>query len=175
MPDFEVRKEAARILGILGDARALEELLYVPLSEAYSFTQIGSLPDRFSQQVINAASAAAVKIGAQHFDQLLALLRKRKVAPFAAKALGWVGDRRAVPHLVLALKGNDEVLSECAAEALGELKDTASIEALIDTLSRNKNVAVAAGKALQHITGHLELGWGQESEWRIWWERNRPT
>jgi HEAT repeat protein len=155
---FQVRKEAARILGKHGNPDALEKLLAVPATEMRSFTQIGCQPDRFSREVINAAAAAVVKIGTRHFEQLLALLQHPDIAPFAARALGWIGNRQAVPYLVEALEDSNEFLFEAVAEALAELKDPVSVDPLISSLSRGRPMAMAANKALQRITGHRYLG-----------------
>ncbi len=53
----------------------------------------------------------------------------------AARALGKMGDPRAVPGLITCLECSDFYVRECAAEALGQLKDHSSIPALMQLLA----------------------------------------
>jgi len=52
----------------------------------------------------------------------------------AAKALGRVGDTRAVTPLIAALKDSDCCVRDAAAAALGELKDRRAVVPLIEAL-----------------------------------------
>jgi len=73
---------------------------------------------------------------------LLAALRQRRprdpgagveenaVARNAARALGKLGDRGAIPELLAALEDEDDGLREAAARALGELEATEAVAAL---------------------------------------------
>lgn len=52
----------------------------------------------------------------------------------AARALGKMGDPRAVPGLITCLECGDFYVRECAAEALGQLKDSSCVPDLIRLL-----------------------------------------
>ncbi|MDP7265201.1 MAG: HEAT repeat domain-containing protein, partial [Candidatus Thermoplasmatota archaeon] len=58
--------------------------------------------------------------------------------PAAAKALGKIGDERAVKPLVKLLEDDNEYIRESAAEALGKIGDIRSVEPLIGMLSKEK-------------------------------------
>lgn len=53
----------------------------------------------------------------------------------AARALGKMGDPRAVPGLIICLECRDFYVRESAAEALGQLQDSASVPALMQRLA----------------------------------------
>jgi phycocyanobilin lyase alpha subunit len=53
----------------------------------------------------------------------------------AARALGKLGDRRAVPGLIQCLHCDDFYVREAAAQSLGMLGDTACVPALLDLLA----------------------------------------
>lgn len=53
----------------------------------------------------------------------------------AARALGKMGDPRAVPGLTICLECSDFYVRECAAEALGQLKDNSCVPDLMKLLA----------------------------------------
>ncbi len=53
----------------------------------------------------------------------------------AARALGKMGDSRAVPGLIACLECSDFYVRECAAEALGQLKDNSCVPDLVKLLA----------------------------------------
>jgi len=53
----------------------------------------------------------------------------------AARALGKMGDPRAVPGLITCLECSDFYVRECAAEALGQLKDISCVPDLVRLLA----------------------------------------
>lgn len=53
----------------------------------------------------------------------------------AARALGKMGNRRAVPGLITCLECSDFYVRECAAEALGQLKDNSCVPDLMKLLA----------------------------------------
>ena len=72
----------------------------------------------------------------------------------AAKALGEIGDPRAVEALIEALNGNSNVVVQSAAWALGEIGDPIAVEALIPLLgvdSFYKEIREAAVEAIIKI------------------------
>ena len=72
----------------------------------------------------------------------------------AAKALGAIGDARAVEPLIAALKDENKYVSQAAAKALGKIKDPRPVEPLIAALKDQYSWArAAAAEALGR------LGW----------------
>lgn len=121
--DRGVRQSLVRGLGRLGDDRALPVL-------------VGSLHDRDMQVCQEAAYALARFNSPAAYEALLAALTRRhtredwQIRRFAAQALGKLGDRRAVPALVAALRDESDLVRPTAAEALGELGDRQAVTAL---------------------------------------------
>jgi len=103
-------KAAAEILGRLRDPRAVD-----PLIAAMNDTMLGANGGEYDGAAVDAAASALVNIGAPAFDPLVKVLvssppwlegatwmasfRAYRVRRAAAKALGKLGDRRAVTHL----------------------------------------------------------------------------
>lgn len=73
----------------------------------------------------------------------------------AARALGKLGDRRAVPGLISCLECSDFYVREAAAQSLGMLGDSASIPALMQLLSGGLATAVLVA-GLPHLTQPYE-------------------
>lgn len=144
----DIRRVAAEALGQIGDTLAVGPLIL-------------ALRDNNSE-VRWAAAEALGKIG-PHWPQSEAA--KRLVPDFiaalqdedssvseAAKALGQIGDVRAVDPLIMALRDEDPDVRESAAEALGKIGDVRSVEPLITALRDEKGyVCGAVGKALRQI------------------------
>ena len=105
--DMHVREAAAGALGHLGDPRAVDSLAAI-------------LCDT---DVLDAAFSALVTIGAPCVPALVATLKDDKfsVRTDAAKALGQIGDARAVEPLIATLRDSKEPVREAAAEALDRL------------------------------------------------------
>lgn len=132
--DENVRIEAARALGNLGDARAVE-----PLSEALCDSD-------FHVQLI--AAEALVKMHAV-VTLIEALGTGHSGVPYAAEALGELKDARAVAPLIKALKDSQRLVRDAAAHALGKLGDALAVEPLINALEDNEwSVRYAAARAL---------------------------
>lgn len=155
--DKYVRKAAARALGEIGDARAVEPLF-------------AALKDSDIDVRINAAEALG-KIGAPAVELLIAALKNDdwKVRCAAAKALGKIGDARAVEPLVAALDDSDRDVRAEAIWALGEIGDARAVEPLIVALedvgkrSFLVNNRHLAAKALD------KLGWKPEQHKSAAW------
>jgi len=73
----------------------------------------------------------------------------------AARALGKMGDPRAVSGLITCLECSDFYVRECAAEALGQLKDHSSIPALMQLLTGGVAKAVQTS-GRPHLTEPYE-------------------
>jgi HEAT repeat protein len=148
--DWTVRDNAAKALGEIGDARAVqplmetlnswEDLKFVP------FSNIGSL-------AVEASAAEALgKIGKPAVEPLIEVLKvaKKHIRKGAALALGKIGDERAVEPLIEALRDEELGVRMDAAEALGKIGEPA-VELLIQALKDEDsdvryNAAVALGK-----------------------------
>jgi HEAT repeat protein len=73
----------------------------------------------------------------------------KEVGRIAAEGLGRQGDRRAVPHLIAAIRESYPLLRESAILALGQLADRRAIPALQDVLQdTNQQVRQSAEVAL---------------------------
>jgi hypothetical protein len=130
------RKEAAEELGNFGDRLAVEALraalndesLLTRQAAAASLAKVGWAPPCSTAGAAFWAAtgdwAECVRIGAPAVEPLILVLKgdfpkDRRAA--AAKALGEIGDKRAVPGLEAALHSSYYRLREAAAEALGRL------------------------------------------------------
>jgi HEAT repeat protein len=141
----KVRVGAARALGELGYvAPSVEEEQVRVLLEAVRNTQ------SYDRETMRTLEQNIVKLGFPAVIPLIAALQdeKRKVRSFAAKALGYMGDTRAVEPLITILQNDWEVRSS-AALALGSLKDMRAAEVLIAALQdKNSEVRLYAALAL---------------------------
>lgn len=70
----------------------------------------------------------------------------------AARALGSLGDARAVDPLVNALENEDFLVQRSASEALGEFRDLRAVDPLIKTLGNEDSyIQTGAANALARI------------------------
>lgn len=121
-PDPDLRPAVARSLGVLGDLRAVPELLAALEADLDPETRI-------------AAAHALGHLGDHRcVDGLLAKLADRNEDPrvrgMAAEALTGVQERRAVPFLIAALDDPSVEVRFWAAFALGQFGDPAALGAL---------------------------------------------
>jgi HEAT repeat protein len=158
--DPQIRAAAAEALGELRNANAVPALISA-LSDAqlevrvHAVSSLGQLRQRQAvapllkllddkeQIVVLAAVEALGDLGDPLATKpLIPLLRHEHVLSQAfrslpartARALGQIGDRRAVPALIESLKGpSDDVIAE-AAEALGKIGDARAADPLLNTL-----------------------------------------
>jgi HEAT repeat protein len=138
----QVRSNAARVLGDIGDVRAVGPL-------------IAGLSDR-NEGVRIAARDALVEIGASAVQPLIEVLRGSRewevyLCGLAAQALTLIGSP-AVEPLIAALDDKDVLVRWTAAEALGKVGDKRAVPSLVAALE-DRDVREAASEAL-----HL-LGW----------------
>lgn len=100
----EVREATTRALGQLGDARAVKPL-------------INQLRDWRSDRLCNAARDALVQIGNPAVDALISVLGEN-IGSHAARALGQIGDDRAIDPLIAFLENPSDYRCDAAREAL---------------------------------------------------------
>jgi len=172
--DSEVRRSAVEVLGRLGDSRAVEPLLAaladssstVRESAAAALGQSGD-PRAVESLIANlgdfgrssdAAVEALVELGDIAVAPLIKALQvpNEKVRASAARALGCLGNSRAIDSLIGALKSGNLLVgsrdvSEAAAWSLGEMGDSRAVPELIDVLENERwtlrdEAAVALGK-----------------------------
>jgi len=144
--DDDVRRDATKALGEMGDSRAVEPLIVVLQEDEDEGVRAG------------AAEALGVLGDIRAVEPLIQTLLEdgdRGVRESAAKALGLIGDNRAVDPLIQVLLGDEEASVRAkAAEALGLIGDNRAVEALTQALEdENSNVRYRAQKALDMILG----------------------
>jgi len=115
-----VKKEAAWILGRIGDPRAVDSLISVLSAEkayvrAEATWALGSIKD----------TRATVALLEAIND------RDPHVRSNAVKALGKIGDSRAVEPLIGIVRGADKFTRLDAVNALGEIRDPRAVEPLL--------------------------------------------
>ena len=135
---------AARLLGQVGDKRAVE-----PLIAALR----GGKGDVSREIALHEAAAQALgAIGdPRAVEPLAAALQAGGVSEIAV-ALGEIGDSRAVPSLIAALETKGFFVMTDAARALGKIGDPRAVEPLISALNDNHgDVRSSAADALGKI------------------------
>lgn len=91
----------------------------------------------------------------------------------AAKKLGDLGDRAAVPHLVDMLDDADWLVRATAIKSLGKLRDRSAIPALIEKLKDPFSfVPLTASRELERLTGQRDLG-EDYAKWSGWYEQHK--
>jgi len=163
------RWESAKVLGKIGDARAVEPLIaalrdstnHVREKAAEALGNIGdvraieplivALQDE-STLVREKAVEALSKIGDERtVKPLIAALHDFALRGEAANALIKIG-KPAVKSLIVTLKDKEWIVRQCAAEALGEIGEASAVEPLIAALKdENEYVRQYAREALERI------------------------
>jgi HEAT repeat protein len=132
--DRAVREAAARALGRIGGARSAEALMRAIQRWGLSSTLIVELtraaPDLFLESVLTQAGpsgatcAAALACGLRRRRQattpLVALVASgsRRERVISCRALGWIGDRSAIPAVTAALEDSEPNVRASAQKAL---------------------------------------------------------
>jgi HEAT repeat protein len=131
--DLIVRLSAAKALGEMKDARAVEPLIAILKDESCGST----------------AANALVKIGRPAVEPLINALKEKKalVRRNAAMALEKMKDASTVEPLITALKDEDPLVRMRAASALGNIKSANATEPLIAAL-KDKNALVRRNAAI---------------------------
>ncbi|MBI3945215.1 MAG: HEAT repeat domain-containing protein [Armatimonadetes bacterium] len=154
--DPKYTPSAAWALGEIGERKALPALLLAlevtPTAPPEAAEAIGKLGDRSAVPALQAAYGrsqwpptqeailgALGRLGGDvAYEQCATVLRGEHGFPVrqaAARALGQMGDRRAVPLLVEKLRDRESPVGQAAAEALGRLGDPQAVPALQACLS----------------------------------------
>ncbi len=140
----DIRSEAAKALELLKDARAVPALIETLKGDP--------------TYVRTKATVALIEIGEPAVAALIPLIMHPddEVGELAAKALGEIGDKRAVEPLIAALKDKTREVRRYAAVALGNLGDARAIEPLKEAENdSNFYVRYNAGSALGKINQKL--------------------
>ncbi|MGD1996106.1 MAG: HEAT repeat domain-containing protein [Anaerolineae bacterium] len=163
-----VKKATAEALGKIGNPRAVEPLLIALRDQSWAIRRAAAEAlDQLDWQPTRDEVGAAywlgkhrwdrcVEVGSPAVEPLIAALRKRerRGRKPAARALGEIGDERAVEPLIDILTSyRYSDVRQAAAQALIEIGAPA-VESLIATLKRNdKDARTAAMAALIEISG----------------------
>ena len=148
--DSYVRGAAAEALGEIGDARAVRPLIAALKDRdvhGWVINALGLIGDARAVKPLIAeidgdgrenVATALGKIGAPAVESLLAVLQdsRKEVRQAASRALGEIGDVRAVEPLIALLcdEDEDEKLRKSATAALGKIGDARAVEPLIAVL-----------------------------------------
>jgi HEAT repeat protein len=124
------------------------------------------------------AAEALARIGPRSVEPLLSMLKDALASPrtsepeiiLAGRALGMLGEKRAVEPLVTALDDRSKGVRAAVAEALAAIKDAKGMEALFDSLAGGK-AKKQAHEALEEMAG-VKLP-PDPAAWRSWWAENR--
>ena len=145
--EWFVRRDTASLLGMLGVAQAIPELLT-------------KLQDRHEHREVRWAAARSLgQLGGVGVGEpLLARLRDVnehwEVRSAAAQALEELGDARVVETLVMMLRDKKRAVRRQAAESLGKLNDPRAVPGLLEVVQRRDlhwQIRRAAAEALGQI------------------------
>lgn len=142
--DQSVRFSAAEALGQIKDPRAVEMLLdtmkkdsYSRIATAKALVEIGNLS---VEGLIRALQEESQKEKVITDGRVRVRIMNRDEIDFCVhivRALGQIGDRRAVDPLISALGDEYEEVREAAADALGNFNDPRAVEPLILALKNS--------------------------------------
>ena len=137
---------------------AIRGLLQYPEDRYLPFLE-GALKDHDNANLRNGSMECYVKLGVRSLPSLRRLIvnEDHEVRLFAANMLGEIGDKKAAPDLIDAMKDPDSNVRIAAAEALGKVGDPQAVGVLGDALEDEPWVAMAAIKALGEIGGDSAL------------------
>ncbi len=99
------------------------------------------------------AASGLGKIGEPAVELLIGFLSDENGNYIAARALGQIGDVRAVEPLIRLLKDEEASVRGAAVRALGEIGDERAVEPLIGMLSDRQGISMGAVDAMGEIGG----------------------
>lgn len=137
--DTGVVRDAVRSLRTLADPRSLRPLMYVGLEDGILRAQV---------------LETLVHIGKTGLSELLSIVAERNPATIcdAVKVLGRIGDKRAVPSLLMAMEHADVRLRRTVLEALGLLGDRSALGKIVAAISDpDESVQLSALQAVQRV------------------------
>ncbi len=187
----EVREDAARALGQIGDPRAVEPLIAALKDgddgvrtgaavalRAFNDTRavealINALNDEDEDVRAYAAASLGVTDDLRAVEPLIALLNDEKGSLlsklYAASSLGKIGDPRAVELLIAALKDESWGMRSNAAEALGQIGDPHALGPLTTLLNdEDGNVRKSVILALDNLGWYPDNQEDGASYWAIY-------
>lgn len=130
--DYEIRYSAAKLLGLIGDKRAVEPLIEALKNDNF-FT------DLVKVRIIKSLAELGDKKAVEALIEALKNDERQSVRKEAAIALGKIGDKRAVLPLIEALKDVSYEVKWGAAVALGMLGDSRAVKPLTEILKKLQN------------------------------------
>ncbi|MCX7914486.1 MAG: HEAT repeat domain-containing protein [Thermodesulfovibrionales bacterium] len=165
-----VREAIVFALGEIGDKRAINFLLQalkdIDLVVGYAAENaLGQINPKWRD-------TEEAKIAAKNFISFIKD-DDPNVRQAIAFALGVIGDRETVEHILSLLNDKYSRVRLEAARALKYMKDPRAIEPLIQVLEDDKNSDVRneAKRALEEITGQ---NFGiKYHKWKMWWQENK--
>lgn len=131
LKDETVQDRVAELLGVIGDARAVEPMIQV-LKNFELFVLLDDDDPFLLMRVVKGLGS----IGEPAVEPLIQALKSGpyiNVKAGAALALGLIGDARAVEPLVQAIENDNELIGESVILALGEMGEPA-VEPLLQIL-----------------------------------------
>jgi HEAT repeat protein len=138
--DKDVRRAVAQSLGEMVDSRAVEPLIAALTEDEWDVREAVLMKRKFKD----------TRSFSEYVDE-----QKEKyvyIREAAAEALSKIGDPRAIPPLIAALKNISKNVRIAAADALGKIGDPRAVDALLDALHDHQPaVQQAAGEALSKI------------------------
>ena len=168
--DPQVREVAGQALAGMAEPHAIDLLVRalresdadIRQAAATALARNGWTPtldrDGAAYRIARKEWAGCVEIGAPAVEQLIAALDSVD-RESAARALGEIGDARAVDPLVEVVKGDSRRARQVAAQALGQIGDMRAKRPLIEMLTDSDDVT--RGVAAEALT---KLGWTPTSD-----------
>ncbi|MGF1523747.1 MAG: HEAT repeat domain-containing protein [Leptolyngbyaceae cyanobacterium] len=158
-PEYSVRKNAAHILGQIGSVQAVPSLINALEVPDCDFCETEFLKQiRDNESILKDKSIMKYECILKLVGSYSILLRGQasNVRGSAAKALGQIGDERAVSGLLQALRDSNSSVYEEVVKALGKIGSEQAVPELLRALKTSKYRKCIA-KALGQIADDLAI------------------